>query len=230
MPLQVIGAGLGRTGTASLKLALEQLGVGRCYHMLELLAHPDHFPLWNDAADGHPDWDRIFAGYGATTDYPGCAFWRELAAFYPEAKIILSVRDPEDWFASTQATVFSPSRPQMPAHTPFAAAFRVIHLVHRDLHDRASMLADFKRHNEAVIAAVPKDRLLVYDISEGWAPLCRFLGVPVPDGPVPHVNSRAEMAAMFARNSHPDGVVDPERAHRAMEEMLEQLGKPRRQS
>src|SRR6185312_13892981 len=124
--LQVIGAGLGRTGTSSLKLALELLGFGPCYHMTELIGHPDHLPLWNAAAEGRGDWKTIFADYGSTTDYPGCVFWRDLAAAFPDAKIILTLRDPEEWFASTQATVFSPNRPLPPPDSPFGTPFRII--------------------------------------------------------------------------------------------------------
>lgn len=227
MSLQVIGAGLGRTGTSSLKVALEPMGFGPCYHMTELIRHPDHFPLWLDAVDGHPDWEKIFAGYGATADYPGCAFWRQLAAKYPAAKILLTLRDPEEWFASTQATVFSPNRPSPPPNSPFASAFRVIGTIHRDLHDKASMLADFKRHNDAVIAEAPKDRLLVYEVSQGWAPLCDFLGVPVPDSPFPHTNTRQEMQAMFAAGANPDGTFNPTGVLRMLEERRAKYDKPR---
>jgi len=102
MALQVVGAGLGRTGTSSLKVALEYLGVGRCYHMSEVGGNPAHVGLWIDAANGKPDWDRLLADYEATLDYPACTFWRELADFYPESKVLLSVRDPASWFESTQ--------------------------------------------------------------------------------------------------------------------------------
>src|SRR5437870_2958107 len=108
MALKVIGAGLGRTGTLSLKLALEELGFGPCHHMAEVMLHLESVPLWIQAADGNPDWEAIYKGYAATVDYPGCFFWRELEKFYPDAKIILTVRDPEQWFESTQATIFSP--------------------------------------------------------------------------------------------------------------------------
>ena len=207
MALQVIGAGLGRTGTLTLKHALEQLGFGPCYHMVELFPNPGHIPLWRQAVEGKPDWDAIFAGYRSTTDYPGCVFWRELVARYPDAKIVLTVRDPDAWFESTQATVFAPGR-DAPPGSPFATAFDIIHMIHRDLNDRASMIADFKRHNEAVIAGVPAARLLVFEAAQGWEPLCRFLGVPAPATPFPRANSREEMNAMFARTTKADGTVD----------------------
>ena len=105
MTLKVIGAGLGRTGTMSLKLALERLGLGPCYHMAELIMNPERTPLWIAAADGKPDWEAVFAGYSSTTDYPACLYWRELAAAYPNAKVILTKRDREKWFESTQATI-----------------------------------------------------------------------------------------------------------------------------
>src|SRR5262245_22761171 len=98
MALKVVGAGLGRTGTLSLKLALEQIGFGPCYHMVEVMMRPETAaPLWIKAADGNPDWEAIFNGYAASVDYPGCAFWQQLADFYPDAKVILTVRDPEQW-------------------------------------------------------------------------------------------------------------------------------------
>src|SRR5262249_30221032 len=108
MALKVIGSGYGRTGTLSLKLALEQLGFGPCHHMLEVFPRPQTMPLWIDAARGKPDWEAIFDGFQSMVDHPGCKFWRELAAYYPDAKVIHTVRDPERWFASTQATIFSP--------------------------------------------------------------------------------------------------------------------------
>src|SRR4026207_181124 len=108
MGLKVIGAGLGRTGTLSLKLALEQLGYGPCYHMTEVFLNPADMRLWIDAADGHPDWDTLFRNFASTVDYPGCSYWRHLVRHYPEARVLLSVRDPDQWFESTQATIFSP--------------------------------------------------------------------------------------------------------------------------
>ncbi len=205
MALKIIGAGMGRTGTVSLKIALEQLGFGRCYHMLELLAHEDHMALWAAVADGRPDWDAIFAGYDATVDYPGCACWRELAAFYPAAKVVLTVRDPDQWFDSTQATIFSADTKETLADPRFAPIARLMHRLHPDRYDRAAMVAAFNRHTRAVTDGIPKDRLLVYRVGEGWAPLCAFLGVPVPDRPFPRANVRAEIEAIFARSQNADG-------------------------
>ncbi|HEY6455538.1 MAG TPA: sulfotransferase [Steroidobacteraceae bacterium] len=200
MPLEVIGAGLGRTGTVSLKLALEQLGFGPCYHMTELLMHPDHAAGWVRAADGHPDWEGIFSGYAATVDYPGCSFWRELARRYPSAKVLLSVRDPDQWFESTQATIFSDASSATLNASPLRGFFEKT--VWRDLsdrvHDRAFMVELFRRHNAEVERTIPKERLLVYNVTQGWTPLCNFLGAPIPDNPFPCTNSRDEYAARSA--------------------------------
>jgi Sulfotransferase domain len=198
MPLQVIGAGLGRTGTLSLKVALEQLGFDRCYHMTEVLINPAHAPLWIEAAEGRPDWQRLFDGYRATVDYPGCRHWRELADAYPEAKVILSLRDPDKWFESTQATIFAESarhRFMFPELTEFFD--RLVYAQFGDrLHDRDFMIAEFRRHNDEVRNSIAPERLLVFEARQGWEPLCEFLDVPVPAAPFPRTNSREEMAAM----------------------------------
>lgn len=197
MALKVIGAGLGRTGTLSLKLALEHLGFGPCHHMAEVFANiGSQVPKWVDVVNGKPDWDSVFDGFQAAVDYPGCSYWQELADKYPDAKIILSLRDPESWFNSVNSTIFSDRMLMMvlqegPIRTFFQGA------VVRDFGDRIAdkdfMVDYFKRRNDAVIAAVPRERLLVFEAKEGWEPLCAFLGVPVPDAPYPRVNSREEM-------------------------------------
>ena len=200
MTLKVIGAGLGRTGTASLKVALEQLLGGRCYHMSECFGNPANPPLWLEAARGRPDWDAIFKGYVAAVDYPACGFWRQLADRYPEAKVLLTVRDPDKWFDSTRETILSDGIRELTGLTPDHAFFE--EAVYKDyvghFGDRAFITDYFRRHNAAVIAAVPKERLLVYEVSQGWAPLCAFLGVPAPQAPFPHVNTRADFEAMLA--------------------------------
>ena len=196
MALKVIGAGYPRTGTSSLKLALEQLGFGPCHHMREVIMNMASARLWIEAGDGHPDWEAIFEGYQSCTDAPGCSFWRELAEVYPDAKVLLSVRDPDQWFESTQMTVFSDQMLGRQMGLGMADFFAKI--VTREfgerIHDRDFMLAQFERRKQEVIAAIPAPRLLVYDAREGWEPLCAWLGVAVPDTPFPHANTRAEMA------------------------------------
>ncbi|MBV8684671.1 MAG: hypothetical protein JO111_17485 [Caulobacteraceae bacterium] len=193
MSLSVIGAGFGRTGTMSLKLALEQLGFGPCYHMVEVFkGGPDAFGWWEDAADGRPDWPRIFAGYYSTVDWPSATFYAELAEAYPDAKVILTRRDPESWFRSTQATIFAQdiTNPENPFERMVTKV--VGRLFDLRMHDKARLLEVYERHNAEVQRRIPADRLLVYELSEGWAPLCAFLGVPVPETPMPKVNTTEE--------------------------------------
>jgi hypothetical protein len=195
MGLQVIGSGLGRTGTTSLKKALTMLGLGPCQHMLDVLACPERMGLWVDAGAGTADWDAIFEGYRSTVDYPGAVYWRELAARYPDAKVVHSVRDPDEWYDSTQETIFAPDRragrtfdnPSLRAR--FFGSFTGA--IHGRLHDRAFMTDYFCRHTEQVTAGLAPERLLVYEVGQGWEPLCGFLGVPVPDQPFPAENARA---------------------------------------
>ena len=200
MPLAVIGAGLPRTGTSSLKLALEQLGLGPCYHMREILSYPERARDWEAAADGKPvDWEAVFKGYRSTTDAPGCHFYKQLAQHYPAAKLILSLRDPDSWFSSTQETILQPFVMKM--HTAMGTLGMCNKIGWGDdpkLRDKDYMIARFHRHNVDVLKAIPKDRLLVFEAKQGWAPLCAFLGVPVPSTPYPHVNSREEMGAAFS--------------------------------
>jgi hypothetical protein len=201
MGLKLLGAGLGRTGTLSIKRALEQLGFGPCYHMRELFVNPSHAPLWVRAAQGDPDWEGIFGGYRSTVDFPGCTFWRKLARFYPEAKVLLSVRDPNAWFESTQATIFSPHHVELTTEGPLKDFFRstVLGEFGERIHDREFVIDYFVRHNAAVARAIPPERLLVYEAAQGWEPLCRFLGVPIPGTPFPRENAREE----FTR-AHPE--------------------------
>ena len=196
MSLTVIGAGLGRTGTMSLKLALEQLGFGPCYHMAEVVTDPDAPQRWNDAADGKPDWEAIFAGFRSTVDWPNATFYRELAEAYPQAKVILTVRDPEAWFRSTQATIMSRPVPDPPQNAFHAMLAKVVYpMFNGRVNDHDVLVAAFNAHNAQVRAAIPPERLLVYEIAEGWAPLCAFLGVPIPDTPMPKANSTEEFLA-----------------------------------
>jgi hypothetical protein len=199
MPLSVIGAGLGRTGTASLKVALEKLGLGKCHHMSEVFGSPGQIALWSAAAEGKPDWNAIFDGYGAAVDFPTAAFWREIAAFYPKAKVILSLRDPEKWRESTQETILSPQFAPAMLNMPFGPVIKnvVWRFFDGEIHDRAHLISVFNRHTEEVRRTIPKDCLLVFEAKDGWGPLCAFLGKPVPDAPFPRVNSREEMKPMM---------------------------------
>lgn len=201
MPLEVIGAGLGRTGTLSLKLALEQLGFGPCYHMLEVHAVPERFEHWNRIAAGEEiDWEEVFAGFRSTVDWPACNYYRALLARYPRAKVILSLRDPESWFRSTQATIFSDA---VQSRTPPSVVKILTDVMGPDLRDRARCIAAFERHNAEVKASVSADRLLVFEAAQGWEPLCAFLGVPVPDAPFPSVNSTEQFRTMLGLTEPP---------------------------
>jgi hypothetical protein len=204
----------------SLKLALERLGFGPCYHMAELIMTPARIPLWMAVTEGKPDWEAVFEGYAATMDYPACLYWRELTSAYPRAKVILTLRDPGKWFESTQSTIFSDMMTQRILDTPLAPFFE--RTVWRDfgerIHDRAFMTAYFERHTAAIRAGIPKSRMLEYEVSEGWQPLCEFLGVAVPDAPFPKVNSREEMQArMLGEAEHP--VMNEQAAREYLEKM-----------
>ena len=221
MALKIVGSGLGRTGTMSLKLALEQLGLGPCHHMVEVFMHPESVPLWIAAGAGKPDWDAIFDGYQSMVDHPGCRFWRELMDYYPDAKVIHTQRDPERWFASTQATIFAPGSPAASAEGPMAAFFASVTAQYQGrLNDHDFMIEYFNRHTEEVTSTVPKERLLVFEAAQGWEPLCAFLGVPVPATPYPRENSTADFQARVANagSGPPDpaavkAVLDEARGH-----------------
>jgi sulfotransferase family protein len=194
--MKLIGAGLGRTGTMSLKFALEHIGFGPCYHMIEFMAHvPRDLPRWLDVIDGRPDWDAVFAGYASTVDYPGCTYWRELLAKWPDAKVILTIRDPDSWFESANETVLSARMRNMLGQSPITRFMEAtVNTNFGDrIEDRAFMIDHFRQWNASVIAEVPADKLLVFQAKDGWGPLCEFLGVPVPAEPYPRVNSRNDM-------------------------------------
>lgn len=194
MALKIIGAGMGRTGTASLKLALETLGLGRCYHMSEVLKNPESAQDWIEAANGNPDWNKIFSGYGATVDNPGCGFWEELANYYPEAKVILTVRDANKWFDSTYETVHSPDFCDFIKGSPWGDMVQqtVYDTMDNQMHDREFMVDFFNNRTAQIKKTISADRLFVYEVKEGWGPLCKFLDVPIPESDFPRVNSRLE--------------------------------------
>src|SRR5579872_721193 len=194
--MKLIGAGFGRTGTLSLKVALEQLGIGPSYHMAELFRRPERAPLWQAAAEGKPvDWQEIFAGYDATVDWPGAAFYGQILQSYHEARVILTVRDAETWYRSVVSTIHRPHRPRPDEELdPVSRANRAIiwrGIFGGDFADRSRAIAAYRRHIEEVRDTVPADRLLVYDVRDGWDPLCRFLELPVPTNvSFPHLNDR----------------------------------------
>ncbi|WP_084397625.1 sulfotransferase family protein [Henriciella aquimarina] len=212
MALKVIGAGFGRTGTLSLKAALEQLGYVKCHHMLEIFPDDRLLDAWHDIAKGGtPDWDAVFDGYEATVDFPASAYWRELSAHFPEAKIILSVREFESWYASANETIY-PASAGIPGWMTVIPKIRKIkemttlttwtRVFDDRFKDKAHVRQVFEQHEADVKAAFPPERLLVFHPKEGWGPLCAFLDKPVPDTPFPNVNDREDFrkrVAMLAR-------------------------------
>jgi hypothetical protein len=218
MPLQIVGAGFGRTGTLSTYTALNQLGFP-CYHMMEVLGKPQnkkrHLDFWRDVADKpdaqRQDWEQIFAPYIASVDNPACCVWRELIRFYPDAKVLLTLhpKGADAWYESVMETIYFTENTWqfkvLKFATPFGRKFGTMshkliwkHL-HRDtMPDRARATAFYNRHIEEVKAAVPAERLLIFTANQGWAPLCKFLDVAVPNGPFPNVNDRAEFQKIKA--------------------------------
>ena len=192
MTLKVIGAGIGRTGTLSLKTALEQLLGGRCYHMLEVFPRPQDIPVWHAAAKGRmPDWPAFFEDYTAAVDWPASAFWPELHAAFPDAKIILSVRDPQSWWQSASNTIFPVTAAQdNDWRRMIDAVFE--HRFVTALDDKKACIAGYEAHNARVRAHVPATHLLEWRPQDGWEPICAALDVPIPDDPFPHTNSTEE--------------------------------------
>jgi len=209
MTLKIIGAGFGRTGTTSLQAALQELGFNKCYHMRENFKHPSHAALWNQAwndviAGRKPIWTELFAGYQATVDWPGCTYYKELMAAYPDAKVLLSVRDSERWYESTRDTIYQISKSWllflMKLLIPHARRLYAMNektiwqgTFQGKFEDQAYAIKIYEDHITAVKAYVPPEKLLIYSVKEGWGPLCRFLEVDVPETPFPHLNEKALM-------------------------------------
>jgi hypothetical protein len=203
MTLRVVGAGLGRTGTNSLKLALERLLGEPCYHMIEVFGHPEHIPMWHAAADGERvDWDALFTGYAAAVDWPVASFWRELVDEYPDAVVVLSTRTSADaWWRSADDTIFAHLRND-PVDPPGLEGWRA--MVDAAVAgrypgvpgDEEKAKASYEAHNAEVRATIPAERLVDWQAGDGWEPLCRALGVAVPDEPFPHVNTTADFRKM----------------------------------
>ncbi|GAA4240803.1 sulfotransferase family protein [Actinomadura meridiana] len=210
--MKVIGAGFGRTGTASLKAALERLDLGPCYHMSSVIAEPRRVRQWLDIGEGRPaDWDEVFTGFHSALDWPAASYWRDLADHYPDAKVILTVRDRDRWYESMASTIFAralaerhlPLRrritrwlvarrsPDFVLYPRMARATVIDRVFDGRIDERDHVITVFDQHIAEVKAEIPSDRLLVFDVTEGWEPLCEFLGVPVPDEPFPQTNERA---------------------------------------
>jgi hypothetical protein len=186
MTLAVIGAGFGRTGTFSLKRALEQLGFGPCCHGSEERHFKRGTEFWLRVFNRESiDWNEFFHGYRSTVDSPSCRFYLELAEKYPSAKVILTWRESNAWFDSYQKTI-------LPMITSSNGGQYFSFLFGSEFHDRDSVIAEYERHNAEVQTRIPAERLLVYEVKRGWQPLCQFLGVPIPDTPFPHVNLKSE--------------------------------------
>lgn len=203
--LEVIGAGFGRTGTLSLKLALERLGFGPCHHMTELMEDPAQLDLWGRVVAGEPvDWDEVYRGYRATTDWPGTRYWRRLVEHYPYAKVVLTVRDPRKWYESVHESIYH-TRSILATDDLYAKRRQFVDQIIWEgefggrFEDADHAIAVFNAHNEAVRREVPAERLLEFQVGDGWEPLCGFLGVPVPDQPFPRSNDRQEFAARVAQ-------------------------------
>jgi len=210
--IKIIGAGFGRTGTLSMKAALEELGFGPCYHMTEVFSHPEHALLWDAAARGETvNWQELLKGYQATVDWPGCTFYQELMKVYPDAKVLLTVRDPENWYESVQSTILQTTIRPGTSLTGFFLrmlrpnVYRTMRMINTliwegtfdsNFADKQHAIAVFNQHIAEVKKYVPAEQLLIYNVKEGWQPLCACLGVEVPqDKPFPHLNDRASFMA-----------------------------------
>jgi len=201
--LRIVGAGLGRTGTASLKLAVEQLVGGPCFHMSELIEDTSSVDVWHAAARGEDvDWDGFPAGFAATLDWPACAFWHQLADANPEAPVLLSTRSSsEKWWESYSQTVMRAlTKPIPPEDTDWVARRALMmDLMPKtftpDWQDQDGAIAGYERHNAAVRDAIPAERLIDWQPGDGWEPICAALGVAVPDEPFPHTNTTQEFRA-----------------------------------
>ncbi|WP_310619669.1 sulfotransferase family protein [Flexibacterium corallicola] len=192
MGLSIIGTGYPRTGTVSLKLALETLGVGPCYHMSEILPFPKRLAMWQNIAQGDkPDWDQVFNGYKAACDWPAALFWRELASYYPKARLILTIRDARSWYESMESTVLAILRKNL------GPSFLSNDLIVKkgfngNIENRDVIIKSYEQNIKNVQDAFSKNRLLTYSVQEGWEPLCDFLRKPVPSTPFPKANSRSD--------------------------------------
>jgi hypothetical protein len=202
MAMRVVGAGLGRTGTHSQKLALERLLGAPCYHMIETFGRPDDIPVWHRAVNGDlPNWRTVLADYAAAVDWPVAAFWREIGDAFPDAIVLLSTRDVDAWWTSASNTIFKVVGNEVAAEEitgaqqSMAADMLTKRFTPRWMEEDEAKRA-FEQHNADVRAAIPGDRLVEWQPGDGWEPICNALGLPVPDEPYPHVNTTADFRAM----------------------------------
>lgn len=209
MPLHVIPAGVPRTGTSSLREALGYLLNAPIYHMSEAFAHPEHAATWVNAIEGNPpEWETFLAGYAGGVDAPFSNCWRDLAAAYPDAPVLLSHRgDSEVWYRSMEATVLPRMRELLAKSTedPMVPLFGVIFSgVFTDIDDRDQIVAGYERRLSEVREEIEPDRLVEWQPGDGWEPICNALGVPVPARPFPHENSTASYVARKKERSRKD--------------------------
>jgi len=200
MALEIIGAGFGRTGTYSLKAALERLGYAPCHHMSEVITEPEQVRLWTDVTNGRPDFDRIFAGFRAAVDFPVSAYWQDVLASNPDARVVLSYRDAEEWYGSFSQTILPLilDREAWPENAKpwFEMIEKVIISKALGGHtDRDGIVAAYRTNEAAVRDLEARGQALVFSVRDGWGPLCRFLDVEVPQEPFPKTNPRAEFFA-----------------------------------
>jgi len=219
MGLKVIGTGQGRTGTTSLKIALEQLGFGKCYHMWELMNNPDQLIYFQKAERGeNVDWDELFKGYNSACDYPVIRYYKQVLEKYPDAKVIHTMRDAESWFKSCSDTIFWAVKPSfrrlmgMMIRLPFSATLRKRLRIFKfneimvgssfgnDLKNKKKVIDYYNEYNSTILNTIPKEKLLVYDVKTGWEPLCNFLNVAVPSTPFPKSNTKDEFVHNVKHN------------------------------
>lgn len=207
MTLKVIGAGFGRTGTMSLRMALNKLELGPCYHMEDVLQDmPKRTPQWNAALSATPDWDQVFSGFVSAVDWPVAAFWKELMSYYPHAKFVLSSRDPESWYESISQTILAvlTAPEKWPGEqVEWLKMVRSV-VIERSLGgrtDKEGAIDAFRSQEAAIARTLPANRLLVHRATDGWEPLCAFLETDVPGESYPRSNSRQEFFEIMAQNS-----------------------------
>ncbi len=207
MPLKVVGAAFGRTGTKSIKLALERLGFGPCHHMFELGDNSKQTSLWQEIARGEkPEWDKVFADYQASVDWPSARYWREIAEHFSDAKVLLTIRDEDSWFDSVRRTIFPVMRdhikmPSSPRRDRLAVAYEIIvnQTFQGRMGEREYATQIYREYVAEVRRTIVPERLLAYEVSQGWAPLCAFLEVPVPDEAFPFTNTTQQFTSRLGR-------------------------------